>query len=209
METKQISTKRALVFFLIIALIFTMLPVYNSSSQASADTTYKFTSYFISGGGDITTKFTATISGKKLNGLCTHGGPNSERSGRCEATKLSRTSDRFYLAYYYGYKRGWTSGSNGCDLARAFHYAKYGYAYHQSASRSKELIENARSYCKKYGVPDNFVAFYCNPTDGSQEFVSWGYYPDGSFKLVKKSTTSKSAKTGAYTFKNIKYKIYT
>jgi len=93
------KVRRILAFTLIFALCTTLMPMMNAESQASAATTYSYKSSFISGGGDLTTKFSITISDKKLTGLCTHGGAASARSGKCTVKKLSRTSERFYLAY--------------------------------------------------------------------------------------------------------------
>lgn len=194
---------------MIVCVLFANWATQNSSElQAFAATTYSYTSSFMSGGGDISTKFNLSMSGKTLNGVCTQGGPMSDRSGKCTVERLSRTNQRFYLAYYYGYKKGYTSGGNGCNLARAMHYSKYGTAYHQSASKSKEMISNAKKYCQNNGVPDNFVAFECTPTNGAQKFVAWRYYSDGSVKIIKKSTTTASYKTGAYNFSDIKFKVY-
>lgn len=209
MTIAKTSLKRILVFAVILALLLGMAPIYDSSEQSSAATTYKYTREFIKGGGDLTSRFTTTVSGKTVKGLCTQGGPLSDASGKCTITTLSRTNSRFYMAYYYGYKLGWTSGANGCHLARAFNYAKYGTAYHQSASTSKSMINTATSWCQKNGVPSNFVVFECTPTNGAQKFLVWGYYSNGSIKIVKKSSDASTAKTGAYTFKDIKYKVYT
>jgi hypothetical protein len=96
---------------------------------------------------------------------------------------------------------------SACEIYKGS-YSKYGTAYHQSASKSKEMISNAKAYCQSKGVPDNFVAFECTPTSGAQKFVAWGYYSDGSVKIIKKSAANNSYKTGAYNFSNIKFKVY-
>jgi hypothetical protein len=118
----------------------------NSQMKAFAATTYSYASSFMSGGGDISTKFNLSMSGKKLNGVCTQGGPMSDRSGKCTVERLARTNQRFYLAYYYGYKKGYTSGSNGCNLARAMHYSKYGTAYTQMLSEKNIVFDKKKNY---------------------------------------------------------------
>lgn len=169
---------------------------------------YSFTRSFIKGDGDITSKFSLSKGGHKLTGLCRNGGPMSSSSGKATVKKLKKTDSRYMMAYYYGYKKGWTKGANGCDLARAFHYATYKTAYHQSAAKSKSMIKTAEAYAKEHGIPDNFAAYDCNPTDGSQEFIAWYYAPDGTMRLTKKSSENNVIKTGAYTFKGIQYKVY-
>ena len=118
--------QRILVFFMAAVLFMTFSPFHSAVIEAEAAESYKFTRNFISGDGDISSKFRLTIGEYNLTGLCRHGGPASSPSARAVVTKLKRTDDRFYLAYYYGRIRGWTSGAEGCDLARAFHYATYG-----------------------------------------------------------------------------------
>lgn len=200
--------RNTVAIYLIVVICATLLPYNCSVQNAFADSSYKFTRTFIRGGGDITSKFHITINGKKAIGLCRHGGPNSAASGRASVKKVSRTSSIFYLAYYYGYHKNDITGAQGCDLARAFHYAYYKTAYHQSASKSKDMIENAKSWCKKNGVPENFEVYYCNPSDGSQEFVAWAYYADGKLKLIKESSNQKIAGAPGYSFKGIQYKVY-
>lgn len=200
--------KQCIIYLLVFVLYLEGTLMKCEPMKVEAATTYKYTMSYITGGGDLTSKFKITIGGKKLTGLCRHGGAKSAHSGKATAKLLSRTDKRFYLAYYYGYVKKWTSGSKGCDLARAFNYATYGNAYHQSASRSKEMINTAKEYCKKNGVPDNFVAYNCDPTNGSQEFIAWYYGANGTVRLVKKSSDTNAIKTGSYTFKDIKYRVY-
>lgn len=208
MAIKKNNYIKLLTVIIVFTMLAAMLLIQTAMNPVEASTKYSYASSFISGGGDISTKFNLTISGKKLNGICTQGGPLSDRSGYCTADRLSRTSQRFYLAYYYGYKLGYTSGSNGCDLARAMHYSKYGYAYHQSAEKSKRMISRAKEYCQSHTVPDNFVAFVCNPTNGAQDFVAWGYYESGSAKIIKKSSSDETSRTGAYSLEGISFKVY-
>lgn len=200
--------RNTVAIYLIVVICATLLPYSCRAQNAFADSSYKFTRTFIRGGGDITSKFHITINGKKAIGLCRHGGPNSAASGRASVRKVSRTSSIFYLAYYYGYHKNDITGAQGCDLARAFHYAYYKTAYHQGASKSKDMIETAKDWCKKNGVPENFEVYYCNPSDGSQEFVAWAYYSDGKLKLIKESSNQKIAGAPGYTFKGIQYKVY-
>lgn len=202
------SLKRMLMFFMAVILCMTFCPFENAVMEAEAAESYKFTRSFISGDGDISSKFRLTIGEYNLTGLCRHGGPASSPSSRAVITKLKRTDDRFYLAYYYGRIRGWTSGAEGCDLARAFHYATYGTAYHQSVSKSKTMISKAKAYAQENGIPDNFVAYDCDPADGSQEFIAWYYAPGGYLKIVKKSSDKDTTRTGKYSFKDIQYKVY-
>lgn len=200
---------RILAFTLIFVMCFGMIPNLGVTETADAATKYKFArDDFMRGGGDVSTRFTLYLGDRALTGLCRHGGPDSHASGYTTISRLDDDDNRLYLAYYYGYKKGWTSGANGCDLARAFHYATYKVAYHQTAERSKSMISTAKEYCKKYGVPSNFVAYNCNPTDGSQEFIAWGWWSSGKAKLVKKSSDTSISKAPGYTFKGIKYKVY-
>lgn len=193
-------------FVVLMIIISGVVPVLHEHVSAASGYSYKRTC-FIKGDGDITSTFSVDYNGKTITGLCTHGGPMSEKSGKVKLTELSGTDSRVYLAYYYGYKNGYTTGANGCDLARAFHYATYGTAYHQTASKSKSMIKNAADYCKEKGIPPNFRAYFCNPVDGAQEFIAWSYNPDGKLKLIKSSDDPMAQKAG-YTFENIEYKVY-
>ena len=200
--------KRILVFLLVLFLCINLCQIMKNHADADTVTTYKFTSSLISGGGDLTAKFRIKRGDYHLTGLCRHGGPANSSSARATMTKLKRNDSRFYLAYYYGRVKGWTSGAKGCDLARAFNYATYGNAYHQSKEKSKLMINNALEYASKNPIPENFTAYDCDPTDGSQEFIAWYYAASGKLKLTKISTDTGIAKTGKYSFEGIQYKVY-
>lgn len=202
------SIKRVFACILIIALCISLNPDWKNQEEAEAATVYKFTSSLIWGDGDVSAKFRITRNGYNLTGLCRHGGPPNSAAASAVMKELKRTDTRFYLAYYYGKVKGWTSGAKGCDLARAFNYATYGNAYHQSASRSKSMISKAKAYVNEHGVPENFVAYDCDPTNGTQEFIAWYYVPSGYLKLTKKSADENTVRTGKYSFKNIQYKVY-
>ena len=206
---KKYGLNRALPFLLIVIILTAILPVFEKAVKAEADETYKYSRIaFISGGGDITSKFSLTYGSKAMSGVCTHGGPMSEKSGYATVSKVGTTDSRYYLAYYYGYLNGYNSGTKGCQLARALHYATYGTAYHQSAETSKAMIAAAKDYCTKNGVPMNFEVLLCTPTkSGAQEFIVWGANPAGQLTLVKKSDDPNSVRTG-YSFEGIEYSVY-
>ncbi len=118
---------RILIFAMIVVLGTTLTPVqdFDMADEASAATTYSYTrTKFIRGDGDITSKFKLKRHGGMV-GLCAHGGPMSASSGKVTTRKLSNTGNLAKLAYYYGHLKKYTSGANGCDLARAFHYARF------------------------------------------------------------------------------------
>lgn len=197
---------RVLIFALIIVLGTTLIPVqdFDMADEASAATTYSYTrTKFIKGDGDITSKFKLKRHGGMV-GLCAQGGPMSASSGKATTRKLNNTGNLVKLAYYYGHLKKYTNGANGCDLARAFHYARFKTAYHQSAAKSRRMIEAVRNV----KVPDNFVAYLCKPTNGYQEFLAWKLLPETTLILTKKSSDEIAMTTGEYSFKGITYSIY-
>lgn len=206
--TEKYGLKRVAPFVLLVLVLTMILPLLEKTVNAEASTyTYTRTS-FINGGGDITSKFSLTYGSKVMSGVCTHGGPMSEKSGYAAVSRIGTTDSRYYLAYYYGYLNGYNSGTKGCQLARALHYATYGTAYHQKADTSKAMITAAKDYCTKNGVPINFEVFLCTPTKpGAQEFIVWGANPAGQLTLVKKSDDPDSVRTG-YSFDGIEYSVY-
>ena len=207
--TEKYGLNRALPFLLIVIILTAILPAFEKSVKAETEGTYAYSrTSFISGGGDITSKFSLTYGSKVMSGVCTHGGPMSEKAGYASTSRIARTDSRYYLAYYYGYLNGYTSGEKGCKLARALHYATYGTAYHQKASVSKDMISAAKEYCIKNEVPLNFEVLLCTPTKtGAQEFIVWGTNPAGQLTLIKKSDDPDAARAG-YSYEGIEYSVY-
>lgn len=206
MKNESMRTIRVLIFALVITLGVTLItvPFFDMTEEADAATTYSYMRIkFIKGGGDITSKFKLKRHGGMV-GLCAQGGPMSASSGKVRTKKLNNTGNLAKLAYYYGHQKKYTDGANGCDLARAFNYARFKTAYRQSAAKSKRMIERARGA----EVPDNFVAYLCYPTNGYQEFVAWKLLPNTSLILTKKSSDEMAMTTGEYSFEGIKYKVY-
>ena len=146
--TEMFGFRKILPAVVVLMILTALIPVQDKINKVEAAASYSYSrTSFISGGGDITSKFSLTYGSRTMSGVCTHGGPMSEKSGYATVSSLARTDSRFYLAYYYGYMNGYISGEKGCQLARAMHYVTYGTAYHQKAGISKAMIAAAKEYC--------------------------------------------------------------
>lgn len=198
--TENYSKRNRAITLIIMSVITLWIIFQMQSSTIFAGNTYSYTRIYISGGGDITSQF--HVLG--MTGLCQNGHKASPTSGKTKMQKLSSSEIRTKLVYHYGYKKNWISGTNGCRLARSLYYSVSGIYYHQSKSVINKMISTA----KKVNVPEWFEAYVCTPEDGYQSFVAWRYREPGQLYLKKMSTVPKAQNTGSYSFKGIKYGVY-
>lgn len=189
-----------LLSLVLVLLLFFAGVLLISPERVEAETAYSYTRVYISGGGDITSRF--NING--MTGLCQNGSKDSPSSGKATVKKLAADDIRTKLAYHYGYQKKWTSGEKGCRLARCFYFSWSGKYYHQSKSVIDDMVKTA----KKVTVPEWFKAYSCFPTNDLQEFVAWKYSQPGKLYILKSSSDPRSLKTGKYSFKGIKYGVY-
>ena len=160
--------------------------------SAASKVTLKSTK--ISGGGDWTERF----SGGGYKGLCAKANYkvySSKEYTLHNPDNYCKNHIMQKLAYYYGYKKGWTSGANGCKLARAFNYvstqsgnANKGEAYHWSGTTLKNMVKTAENV----KVPSGFVCYFAIPTGNTkwQSAVIWKYTPPGTVTVAKRSAVS-------------------
>ena len=113
------------------------------------------------------------------------------------------------LAYYYGYVKGWTSGTNGARLARCLSYVSTqsgakdkGKAFNFKKKTLNEMVSTAKN--KK--VPEGFKCWFVIPNgDASrQAAVIWKYTPPGSGELIKSSSVKGYKKS----FAGCQYTVY-
>ncbi|MBQ9014995.1 MAG: VaFE repeat-containing surface-anchored protein [Firmicutes bacterium] len=163
--------------------------------------TYSFKSTTIYADGTRTAKFTCN----GMTGLCCKAGAYSTYSGTASLSRLKNTSNAAYCAYYYGYCKGWTSGSNAHKLARLLSYCMgNGTGGDYKASTMKSLLKTA----KKQSVPSGFECWLCKPKGSSkQDFIVWKY-PRGKLKVVKKSADTSISGKGTYTLAGITIRVY-
>lgn len=187
--------KLSFVFLLALMVAVGMLtePVHAAS--------YPFTSTTIYADGTRTAKFTCN----GMTGLCCEAGAYSTYSGTASLSRMKNMTNAARCAYYYGYGKGWTSGSNGHKLARLLSYCMgHGTGGDYKTSTMKSLLNTA----KKTTVPDGFECWLCKPNGSSkQDFIVWKY-PKGKLKVVKKSADTAVSKKGAYNLAGITIKVY-
>lgn len=189
-----------------VAVLIAMVMVFTgllsiSSDPVFADSTYSFTSSTINADGTRTAKFKCN----GMVGLCAEAGAFCTYSGKAKLSRMKNTHNAVYCAYYYGYEKGWTSGSNGHKLARLLSYCMgNGTGGDYKTSTMKSLLETA----KKKAVPSGFECYLCKPTGSSkQDFIVWRY-PSGKLEVVKKSGNTSISNNGTYTLAGITIKVY-
>lgn len=188
---------------IIIALIMaiTGLAAFTATEDSYAGSTYSFSSSTINADGTRTAKFKCN----GMTGLCAQAGAYCTYSGKATLSRMKNTHDAVCCAYYYGYKKGWTSGSNGHKLARLLSYCMgNGTSGEFSTSTMKSLLKTA----KKTTVPDGFECYLCKPKGASKQiFIVWRY-PSGKLTVTKKSSDTSVSNNGTYTLDGMTIKIY-
>ena len=163
--------------------------------------TYAFKSTTIYADGTRTASFTCN----GMKGLCCDAGAYSTYRGTAALSRLKNTSDAARCAYYYGYRKGWTSGSRAHKLARLLSYCRgNGTGGDYKTSTMKSLLKAA----KKQTVPAGFECWLCKPKGNSkQDFIVWKF-PKGKLKVVKKSSRTSISGKGSYSLAGITIKVY-
>lgn len=162
---------------------------------------YPFKSTTIYADGARTAKFTCN----GMRGLCCDAGAYSTFSGTASLSRLKNTSNAARCAYYYGYRKGWTTGSKAHKLARLLSWCMgNGTGGDYKTSTMKSLLKTA----KKQTVPSGFECWLCKPKGSSkQDFIVWKY-PKGKLKIVKKSEKTSVSAKGNYSLAGITIKVY-
>ena len=162
---------------------------------------YPFKSSTIYADGARTAKFTCN----GMSGLCCDAGAYSTFSGTAALSRLKNTSNAARCAWYYGYCKGWTSGSKAHKLSRLLSWCMgNGTGGDFKVSTMKSLLKTA----KKQTVPAGFECWLCKPKGSSkQDFIVWKY-PKGKLKIVKKSAQTSVSGKGSYSLAGITIKVY-
>ncbi len=210
------AKERLLAIFLTIAVTVTMIPggfLFSAQSAVAASTitlTGKKFEYKDAYGDWHTNTY---FSGSGYEGLCAkahyhaitgkHSYTMHNSSNYCKNNIMAK------LAYYYGYTKGWTSGTNGAKLARCLNYVSTqsgakdkGKAFNFKEKTLKEMVDTA----KNVKVPEGFACWFVIPTGDTakQAAVIWKYTPPGKLNLVKSSSVKGYKKT----FAGCEYTVY-
>lgn len=210
------AKERLLAIFLAIAAIVTMIPgglLFSAQSADAASTITlngkKFEYKDAYGDWHTNTYF----SGGGYEGLCAkahyhsitgkHSYTMHDSSNYCKNNIMAK------LAYYYGYTKGWTSGTSGAKLARCLNYVSTqsgakdkGKAFNFKEKTLREMVDTA----KNVKVPEGFVCWFVIPTGDTskQAAVIWKYTPPGKLNLVKSSSVKGYKKS----FAGCEYTVY-
>lgn len=158
-----------------------------------------FTSRYAGGSGQF--------SAGDYIGVCCQPGVDPDSSGTATMqTKYDNTHIITKIAYYYGYNRDWVHNydnfSGGTDESYASALMSMMQASVVGLSSWKSYAER-NQYTTNYinsvetwynnvanmsvNIPSGFEVYRCNPSNGSQDFVVWGFSPVGYLKLEKAS----------------------
>ena len=210
------AKERLLAIILAIAAIVTMIPggLLFSAQSADAASTITLTGKkfeYKDAYGDWHTN--TYFSGSGYEGLCAkahyHAITGKHSYTMHDSSKYCKNNIMAKLAYYYGYTKGWTSGTNGAKLARCLNYVSTqsgakdkGKAFNFKEKTLKEMVDTA----KTVKVPEGFVCWFVIPTGDTskQAAVIWKYTPPGKLNLVKSSTVKGYKKS----FAGCEYTVY-
>lgn len=139
------------------------------------------------------------FSGGGYEGLCAKAHYNSiigkhtytmhNSSNYCKSNIMAK------LAYHYGYKKGWTRGTNGGKLARCLNYVSTqsgakdkGKAFNFKEKTLKAMVNTA----KNVKVPEGFVCWFVIPKGDTsrQSGVIWKYTRPGTLTVMKGSAVT-------------------
>ena len=210
------AKERLLAIFLAIAAIVTMIPggiLFSAKSVDAASTitlTGKKFEYKDAYGDWHTNTY---FSGNGYEGLCAkahyHAITGKHRYTLHDSSNYCKNNIMAKLAYYYGYAKGWTSGTNGAKLARCLNYVSTqsgakdkGKAFNFKEKTLKEMVDTA----KNVKVPEGFTCWFVIPTGDTskQAAVIWKYTPPGKLHLVKSSSVKGYKKS----FAGCEYTVY-
>ncbi len=210
------AKERLLAIFMAIAVAVTMIPggLLFSAQSADAASTITLTGKkfeYKDAYGDWHTN--TYFSGSGYEGLCAkahyhaitgkHSYTLHDSSNYCKNNIMAK------LAYYYGYTKGWTSGTNGAKLARCLNYVSTqsgakdkGKAFNFKEKTLKEMVDTAN----KVKVPEGFICWFVIPTGdtGKQAAVIWKHTPPGKLHLIKSSAVKGYKKS----FAGCEYTVY-
>ena len=125
-------------------------------------------------------------------------------------TKYGNASLLTKIAYYDGYQRDWVHNYDALPGFASLTYASALMSMIQACNVGignwKTYGRNVANYDEEFidfveaeynrinnmtiNVPADFEVYRCNPSDGSQEFVLWGFTPTGMLKLKKASANT-------------------
>jgi len=211
MRRRSIKDK-LLAVFLMTAVAVVMIPaglaVCSDRVQAAAVYTYTMQrpAVKINGHNAHVTKF--TVSGLGLTGTCCQAGTRA-RVGKTTVQRLSNTDIRARLMYYYGYQKGYVgkTDKNGFLLCRALSWLS-GNPKTKPVSLT-EVKNYINAMPATVTVPNRFECYFCDPTDGQQNFIAFRMTAPGYIALNKTSTNAFALAAGSgYSFEGIEYTVY-
>jgi len=191
-----------------ITMIPTGLMLY--AEEAHAATTYSYTAAkpSVKIHGTNVHVVTFTVSGVGVKGTCCQAGKEA-KSGKTTVKKISNTDIRAKLMYYYGYQKGYLGKAdmNGFLLGRALSWES-GNTRTKPATKT-EVKNFINAMPSSVTVPNRFECYFCNPINGSQNFIAYKMNPPAYITLQKTSTDAFSAAAGSgYSFEGIEYSVY-
>ena len=183
--------------------------IFNTATADAATTvTYKMTSVTETKTSKVL-RHVPVFTCNGMKGLCQEAKKSMPKKGvtlKGKRTELAYNDDRTMLAYYYGYKKGWTKNSNGLKLSRAFSYAGGHGTEAVSTSTVKSMIKTARAQTNNGAVYKGlFHAYSVKANNGSQGFICWKMNSYPSLSLIKESSDSNYKKS----FEGCEYTVYT
>ncbi len=210
--TKRLLGEKLLALFLMAAVSITMIPAGLALCQgeAYAATTYSYTvsKPSVKIHGTKVHVATFTVSGVGVKGTCCQAGKEA-KSGKTTVKKISNTDIRAKLIYYYGYQKGYLgkANMNGFLLGRALSWES-GNTRTKPATKA-EVKNFINAMPSSVTVPNRFECYFCNPTNGSQNFVAYKMNPPAYITLNKTSANAYSTAAGSgYSFEGIEYSVY-
>ena len=209
---KKIIREKLLSMFLMAAVAVTMIPagmaLQTVDAQAATSYDYTLKRLYVTVNGEKASLSVFSISSMGIKGACCSAGTTA-RKGKATVKKLSNTDTRTKLMYYYGYQKGYLgkTNRNGLLLGRALSWASGNtMTWPFTAAEVKKYINAMPS---SVTVPNRFECYFCNPTNGSQNFIAYKMNPPGYVTLKKTSSDARSAAAGSgYSFEGIEYTVY-
>ena len=124
-----------------VAICLAVILLVGAMTEDAHAASYPFKSTTIYADGARTAKFTCN----GMRGLCCDAGAYSTFSGTASLSRLKNTSNAARCAYYYGYRKGWTTGSKAHKLARLLSWCMgNGTGGDYKTSTMKSLLKTAK-----------------------------------------------------------------
>ena len=204
--------KKLLAVFLMMAVTVITIPAglvfYTDDVVAATEYSYTMSRPSAKIKGHTVHITTFTVSALGLKGSCAQAGTDA-KTGKATVTKLSNTDIRTKLMYYYGYQKGYLgkTNMNGFLLGRALSWESGTTKLWPATPAEVKKFINAMP--SSVSVPNRLECYFCNPTNGAQNFIAYKMNPPVYITLKKTSTNAFSTAAGSgYSFAGIEYSVY-